>query len=225
MKVNICKKSVTKNIHIHIYISDGDDTGFKKPGAKSGLSIRTPFKDRSVNSVSPTSKFNSKLSMQKKSEEAVMKNVSKNVISMKSQQKKDENDFYVNDFASYKEVEGELRIGIYVCVYHFKTFDDVVQCLDSIVCYLPIVLSVSYLSKDYSYIFSDSYADIFPTQRFDVVQMLRDYVSREAYPKFTSDDEMDDDIMELAVSEIHTDYSLLPSPIRIHDVSLPLFDF
>ncbi|XP_044754035.1 uncharacterized protein LOC123313280 [Coccinella septempunctata] len=85
-----------------------DNTGFKKPGAtkSGGLSLRTPFKDRSVNSVSPTSKYNSKVQMQKKAEQPFVKNV-KCATAMKFQQKEEANDIYMDDFASYKELTDE----------------------------------------------------------------------------------------------------------------------
>lgn len=153
-----------------------DNTGFKKPGASKpgGLSIRTPFKDRSVNSVSPTSKYNAKLHIQKKLEQASVKNV-KSVKPMNLQQKEEVDDFYMNDYASSREVE-------------------------------------------------DTFGDIFPSKRIDIVKFLRDYVSGGASPKYISDDE-DDEPFELPIPDQITSCFPPLTPIQTYDVPLPVFNY
>ncbi|KAK9876879.1 hypothetical protein WA026_015915 [Henosepilachna vigintioctopunctata] len=87
---------------------NADNVSFKKSGLLKNTSVqfRTPFKDRSVNSISPSSKFNRQV-IQKKDDQGVSQKgvINDNcVILEESEARNEEDDIFLNDYASFKEI-------------------------------------------------------------------------------------------------------------------------
>ncbi|KAL3269951.1 hypothetical protein HHI36_009007 [Cryptolaemus montrouzieri] len=109
----------TTSIRPFVQNENADNASVKKLEANksTGLNLRTPFKDRSVNSVSPTSKYNSKIQFQNKQEGSVIKKMVKNET-VKHEVKTENIDLFLDDYASVKDVQDQ-----YEDVYPSKRLD------------------------------------------------------------------------------------------------------